>query len=68
VSAIPGYLTMREAAQRLQVSYAQCARYVENGLLNSVTIGSQKLVFASSIEGFKRPPRGNPDFRKRKPK
>lgn len=62
MSSIPGYLTLTEAAAALGVSHSQCSRYVAKKLLEAVSIGNQKLVKEESLDGFEKPPVGNPAF------
>jgi excisionase family DNA binding protein len=67
MSALKDYLTMAEAAARLEMSYEQLTRYVVNGKIAHVQIGHQKLIHVSALENFIRTPRGNPAFQQKKP-
>jgi excisionase family DNA binding protein len=63
IKGIPGYVDVYEAASIIGVSYAQCCRYIQDGLLTVVQVGSQRLIRRKDAEKFKRPPVGNPAFR-----
>lgn len=60
VSAIPGYLTMQEAAERLGIVHSGVARYVRKGRLPCAQIGQQKLIPEKAISDFERRPVGRP--------
>ena len=60
MSAIPGYLTMHEVAERLGIVHSGVARYVRLGKLPSIVIGQQKLIPAEAIEKFEPRPVGRP--------
>jgi excisionase family DNA binding protein len=66
MSAIPGYLTVREAADLIGVSHSQVTRYIANGQLPAIELGQQKLIRKADATKFQRPPRGNPAFNARK--
>lgn len=66
MSAIPGYLEISEAALRLHKSYPQVAKYVRDGDLPCVKVGSTKLIPENAVDKFKPRPVGNPDFQKQK--
>lgn len=68
MSNIPGFLTVYEAAKRLGVSHSQVTRYIHNDLLAATKIGQQMLIPEISLSVFKRPPRGNPAFLRKKKK
>lgn len=62
-----GYLTIYELAATLGVSHSAAARYVREGMLKGVVdIGGQRLVPAASLEKFRKPLAGNPNWRRRK--
>ena len=63
MSAIKGLLTVYETAERLDVSHAQVTRYVKQGLLPAKRIGQTILIDEEDVDQFKRPLRGNPNFR-----
>ena len=60
MSALPGYLTMHEVAERLGSVHSGVARYVRMGKLPSVVVGQQKLIPAEAIEAFEKQPVGRP--------
>ena len=64
MATLPGYYTISEAAVVIGVSHSQCARYVREGILPAVNLGHNKVIEQQAVHQFKRPPRGNPDFRK----
>lgn len=66
---IPGYLTIHEVAKALDVSHSAAARYIRRKLLKGVIdIGGQRLVPQKSLDGFKKPEPGNPNWKRRKRK
>jgi excisionase family DNA binding protein len=67
MSILPGFLELHEVAKRLHVSHSMAARYVRDGRIKSVEVGNVKLVPKNALEGFKKKPRGNPNFTKKKP-
>lgn len=64
MAAIPGYLTVYEAAEVIGVSHSQCTRYIAEGLLDAADLGHQKLIREEDAKAFNRPPKGNPQFKK----
>lgn len=60
VSAIPGYLTMTEVAERLGIVHSGVARYVRIGKLPSVVVGQQKLIPEQALDKFRPRPVGRP--------
>lgn len=62
---IDAYLTVAEAAKLIGVSHSQATRYIRAGQLAHQRIGWQILVPVESARRFKRPERGNPNFRNR---
>ena len=60
MSAIPGFLTMHEVAERLGIVHSGVARYVRIGKLPSVVIGQQKLIPEKALENFDKKPVGRP--------
>jgi len=66
IQGIPGFVDIYEAAKIIGVSYSQACRYIEDGLLTVYQQGSQRLVRRRDAEKFKRPPKGNPAFRREK--
>lgn len=67
MSAIPGYVEIREIAKRFRVHYSQAAKYVQHGHLPHILVGNVKLVPIEAVDKFTPRPVGNPDFQK-KPK
>lgn len=65
MSAIPGFSTIREVADRLRVDHSTVARYVRQGLLTAVDVGNQKLIQNDQLDQFRKPLPGNPNLRKR---
>jgi hypothetical protein len=63
IKGIPGFVDVYEAADIIGVSYSQCCRYIEDGLLTVYEQGSQRLIRRKDAEKFERPPKGNPAFR-----
>ena len=67
ISELPkGYIDVEDAARVIGVSYSQCCRYIEAGLLPARQIGFQRFVRERDALSFERPPRGNPAFRRQK--
>ena len=66
MSKIPGYLTIGEAAKRLDVSHSQAARYVRTKILAAEDLGNQYLIPEEAVAEFQRPEKGNPSFRTNK--
>lgn len=62
--SIPGYLTTDEAAERIGVDASQVRRYCLAGLLDARKAGNRWMIPAKQVRKFKRPPVGNPNFRK----
>lgn len=63
MSAIAGYLTVKEAASRLNVSEASVQGYIAGyGLstLPAVRIGNNWLIKEEDLQQFERQPKGNP--------
>lgn len=65
MARVPGYYTIDEAKEVLEVSHSQVTRYIKDGLLKAIDLGHQKLIEQEAVHNFKRPLRGNPTFRKR---
>ncbi len=65
MSALPNFFTAYEAADEIGVSHAQVTRYVKNKLLPHKRIGNTLLIPKAAVKRFKRPPVGNPNFRKK---
>lgn len=65
IKGIPGFVDVYDAAEIIGVSYSQCCRYIDDGLLNVHQVGSQRLIRQKDAESFKRPPKGNPAFRQK---
>jgi len=59
---IAGYLTAKEAAEKIGVSYEQVTRYLNSGRLKGCRVGREWLVAESAVDKFERPPRGNPNL------
>lgn len=62
------YLTVQEAAKRLKCSEATIQRYCQGvgmAVLRGVRVGRQWLIPASELDQFERPPRGNPEHRRK---
>lgn len=66
IKGIPGFVDVYRAAEIIGVSYAQCCRYIADGLLNVYQVGSQRLVSEADAKSFVRPDKGNPAFRRAK--
>lgn len=60
MSAIPGYLTMQEAAERLGIVHSGVARYVRQGKLPCAKVGQQKLIPERAVAEFEPRPVGRP--------
>ena len=67
MSAIPGFLTMHEVAERLGIVHSGVARYVRIGKLPSVVVGQQKLIPEKSLEMFDKQPVGRPPKKNSQP-
>lgn len=66
---LPGYLTIKELAESLDVCHSTAASYVREKLIKgAVNLGGQKLIPQESLAKFQKPKAGNPNFRKRKRK
>lgn len=61
---IPGYYTIQEAAPKLRRSEATVTRYCQAGKLSAIFTGVQWLIEQASLEKFKEPRRGNPNWTK----
>lgn len=66
MSSIPGFLTVHEAAARLKRSHGQVTRYIKTGRLAARKIGASYLIEEKSVAKFDPPPRGNPNFGRRR--
>lgn len=64
MSAIPGKLTVYEAAEIIGKSHAQVTRYVAQGLLPAVRVNQSILIEERDARNFVPPPRGNPRLQK----
>ena len=64
MDVIPGYVTAQEVADTLGVDHSQVCRYCSSGRLPAKKLGSQWLIRREDVKKFKRPPIGNPNFRK----
>jgi excisionase family DNA binding protein len=60
VSAIAGFLTIHEVAAMYGVSHSLVARYVREGRISAVTIGTQKLIPEAAARSFERREVGRP--------
>ena len=65
-TTLPGYIRLEEAAEIIGVSHSQVWRYIDEGLLDALVFGNTHLVKRDDARNFERPPRGNPDFRRKK--
>ena len=65
-TTIPGYIRLEDAAEIIGVHHSQVWRYIDDGLLDALKIGKTYLVKTADAKNFRRPPRGNPAFRKEK--
>lgn len=65
-TTLPGYVRLERAAEIIGVDPSQVWRYVQQGLLDALKIGNTHLIKEAECKQFKRPPRGNPAFRKAK--
>lgn len=63
---LPGYYTISEAAKVLAKSEEMVCRYIRLKQLPARTVGKQWLIEQTDVHDFVPPPRGNPNFRKRK--
>lgn len=66
MSAIPGYVEIKEIASRFHVHYSQAAKYVQHGHLPHILVGNTKLIPIEAVEKFTPPPVGNPNFLRKK--
>lgn len=66
MAVIPGYYTAQEAADIIGVGYSQVCNYVNDKKLPALRLGTQILIEQSAVHKFKRPLRGNPEFRKQR--
>jgi len=64
-STIPGYYTTAEAGQVLNRDPSAVWRYIDQGLLPAINLGSQWLIEQAKVHEFVPPPRGNPRLRKK---
>lgn len=64
MSAIPGFLTVYEAARRLKRSHSQVTRYIKSGQLAASKVGASYIIREEHVDEFTPPPPGNPAFRK----
>jgi excisionase family DNA binding protein len=65
MSAIAGFLTIQEVAERLGISHSIVARYIRQGKLSAVTVGQQKLIPEPALSNFHRNKRGRPPVGKK---
>jgi len=68
IATIPGYFTVAEAVQALHRSHSCVCNYIQNGTLKARRLGREYLIEEKSVKEFVPPPRGNPNFVKRKRK
>ena len=68
VAELQDYLLLKEAAELIGRSRRQVAQYVQDGRLPAVFRGGRYFVLRSHAASFSPPPRGNPNFRRRKGK
>lgn len=68
MSTLPGIVTVYEAAEMLEVSHAQAARYVRGGSLPATKIGNQWVIKEQDVKNFKKPAVGNPKWVNKKAK
>ena len=66
IATLPGYYTLYEAAEIVGVSHSQMSRYIRQNLLKAIELGHQKLIEQEAVHKFRRPPVGNPAFRKQR--
>jgi hypothetical protein len=66
IETIPGYVRLERAAEIIGVSHAQVWRYIDAQQLDALKIGKTYLVRETDAKNFQRPPRGNPDFLRKK--
>lgn len=66
MATLPGYYTVYEAAQVIGVSHSQVTRYIKANLLPAVGLGHQKLIEQEAVHKFRKPPVGNPNFRRKR--
>lgn len=64
MSTIPGYLTVDEVAARLKLEHSQVCKFIRKGEIKGSKVGNQWLVKTSDIAGYKKRPRGNPNFKR----
>ena len=67
MSAVPGFVTLKEAAERLRVSHSRVASFVRQGRLQAVSLGQQKLIPESALSAFRRGKPGRPPVEKKIP-
>lgn len=58
------YVTVKEAAEIIGVDESQVRRYIYAGRLKAIDLGKQWLLDREQVRKFRRPPPGNPNFRK----
>ena len=64
MALLPGYYTIQEAADVLEISHSQMAKYIREGRIDSIDLGGQRVVEQAKVHNFERKPRGNPNFGK----
>ncbi len=67
-TSIPGFYTMREAAEVIGCDVSQITRYIRNKQIPGDAVkdlGHQKLIEQYAVHQFTRRPRGNPNFQKK---
>lgn len=66
MAQIPGYYTLSEAATVIDRTPVMVSRYIRKGYLPAKKIGTQYLLEQAAVHKFTPPPRGNPNFRRKK--
>lgn len=63
-TTLPGYVRLERAAEIIGVHHSQVWRYIDAGLIDALKIGNTHLIKEADAKKFRRPPRGNPQFRR----
>jgi excisionase family DNA binding protein len=61
---IPGYCTVPEAAEKLQLDISMVRRYCQLGRLTAAKMGGTWLIWEENLETFERRPPGNPNWQR----
>lgn len=66
MATLPGYYTIDEAAEILEVHPSTVSRYISEKRIKAIDLGHQKLLEQGVVHGFEKPKPGNPEWTKKK--